>query len=158
MELGLFFITLGVAIMAFGFITWYGVLSRRWWPLAFGTILANEEQVEGLMPNDQRGGVLSMLWGKLVGRGSRKLSLRLRYVYVVGEYKYFGSRLYSSVFLHPCPTRISGLGVGDKIKVFYHRKYPERCFLAQSYVWPGVLCSVAGAVLLFIGVVYLYLS
>lgn len=74
--------------------------------------------------------------------------LRLCYVYALEGFKYIGCRLNASPAWPWARNALEGLQEGEKVRVFYHPKYPHIAFLAQSYAWPALSQVAVGAALL----------
>ena len=146
-----FMVGAGVVSIILGIIGIYVALSRRSWPNAVGRILVNEE-IETLKQPifNSNFQPVSKHTFRAVGDSSRKKALRLSYVYVVGEYKYIGTKLYSSVLLQYIPTQILGINPGDKVQVFYSPSNPEVSFLAHSFTRLGWVYIVTGVILVAI--------
>lgn len=121
----------------------YQTLTRRRWPSTVGVIA----QAVPTAPATVRDWFYQTVLGRRraeVGEIHTEQPV-LCYVYALEGFKYIANRLHASPAWPLMRNRISGLIEGEKVRVFYHPKYPHIAFLAQSYAWPALLQLALGA-------------
>ncbi len=152
MELGSLLIFLGVFLIVTGFANSIGICQRRTWPEVVGVIQRNETVNTPKPPNYSGPPALpSKRTGRKFGDKSHTQELWLSYLYAVDGVKYVGSRLYSAPLIKLEAKKLSGINVGDKVKVFYCASNPSISFLAHSYQWASVISAVFGVALVIWG-------
>lgn len=140
-------LTLGIFITLVGVVNLTKALRRRSWPETIGRIQRNEAtKVSRFINYRFNSGLLSWKTGRPIEDNGVDMRLRLSYVYVVGDYKYIGSQLYSAPIVKQ-KNRVFGVNEGDKIKVFYNPNNPQTAFLAHSLARPSTILIISGLLL-----------
>ena len=150
-DLHSFLVGLGLVVALLGLFNLWRALSRRAWPETIGKIQKSQIHQITNYPNFWfNSGLFSYKTARPIEDEVTSDRLRLSYIYVVGEFKYIGSQLFSAPITAP-KNHIAGLSEGTKVKVFYKPSNPHVAFLAHSFAWPSVLVILAGVAVAMLG-------
>ena len=125
------------------------ILKRNNWPTTDGKVLLNRVETDYKFEHSKTSissfGRLSMPVMRTVRRN------KIKYVFVVGEYKYENGKIYSSPLTLLEDRRPINLKVGDYLKISYCPTNPHKSYLLTSPLWPSALITGVGVAILAIG-------
>ena len=125
------------------------ILLRNNWPTTTGKILAVGSHCE--YKSDFTDAFSSNLKLFSLPKIHKFKVYTLKYVFVVGKYKYENDTLYSSPISLIPNRRPLGVKIGDYLKVSYCPSNPHSAYLLTSPLWPSALVGACGLALICLG-------
>ncbi len=133
---------IGALVLLVGLINAAIILRRNNWPTTDGKVLLNRI-VTDYQYDQAKVSVSGLGWPAMPKMRTIKKNA-LKYVFVVGQYKYENGKIYSSPIVLLGNRRPINVKVGDYLKISYCPSNPHKSYLLSSPLWPSMLIVLAG--------------